>query len=122
MSDYVCPGCLSHDMAEDCFHSERDWELAEAMRDGVERLHPGPPQWTPLEGAWNFADDAQAVSDVVGDGPYRVEYSHPRNAQYDTIGLVNGRWLIGSTDDVADYIGDISELLAAVTEKGVDRR
>ena len=111
--EYICPGCAAHGMSEDCYHGPLDWVLAEAMLAGVARLHPEP---TRNEGPtpWDFVDDAEAVRDHVGEPPYSLTFTHP-GGDWASVGLVNGRYLIGLPDEEGDsptqYICDLTELI-----------
>lgn len=121
MTVYVCPGCQENGVAEECEHDERTWVLAEAMREAVRQMHPNEPPIPPIEMAWGFIDDAEALSGSVGEPPYSVEAFHPEDMNsYTTVGLVNGRYLfaIPNTDgDVtAEYIGDCGGRLVIVPE------
>lgn len=121
MSEYICPGCLANDVAEDCYHSEVSWLLAEAMRDGVEQLHPSTNDqgWEhgSITGAWYFVDGAMDVISDVGEPPYSITWTHP-GGRYATLGLVNGRHLIGIEEGEGeaptDYLGTIEPLLETV--------
>lgn len=119
MTDYVCPGCAANDNAEDCWHHEAAWPLAQAMRDAVERLHPETSArgqgWEPgsVTGAWYFIDDAEAVYEFVGPAPWDITFTHPGHG-WATVGIVNGRHVIGVEDGEGDipfgYIVDLVEL------------
>ena len=105
MSEYVCPGCIENNMAKECWHDAKTWELAEAFALG---LPGGPAEWgTPVGRAWAFIDDAEALSGSVGEPPYAVTMFHPNGrTNYTTVGLVNGRYLF-VVDEEIDLIGDV---------------
>lgn len=102
---YVCPGCQANGMADDCFHDEKMWALAEALSVG---LPGGPAEWgTPVDRAWAFIDDAEALVGSVGNPPYRVGMFHPAGRQSPTtVGVVNGRYLF-TVDEEAEFIVDV---------------
>lgn len=102
---YVCPGCQANGMAYDCFHDEKMWALAEALSVG---LPGGPAKWgTPVDRAWAFIDDAEALVGSVGNPPYRVGMFHPAGRQSPTtVGVVNGRYLF-TVDEEAEFIVDV---------------
>lgn len=106
MPEYVCPGCRAHDMADECWHDESMWKLAEALSVG---LPGGPATWgDPVERAWQFIDDAEGLAGSVGAPPYSVSMFHVggRPVAATTIGLVNGRYLF-TVDEEAQLIGDV---------------
>lgn len=106
MSEYVCPGCAANDMAEECWHDENAWALAQALASG---LPGGPEAWgTEVDRAWAFIDDAGALSGSVGPAPYAVTMLYPEKFEgYSTAGLVNGRYLFVTPDEgEAEFIGD----------------
>jgi hypothetical protein len=92
-------------MADECWHDEKTWTLAEALSVG---LPSGPATWgDPVKRAWAFIDDAEALMGDVGDPPYSVSMFHPVGvAPYTTVGLVNGRYLF-AVDEEATFIGDV---------------
>lgn len=118
MNGYTCPACANGDTPDEfCHHTPRQWELAEALRDGIERAHPeGAHPWSPLEGASLFIDDAEAIDGEVGEPPYSVGFTHP-GGNWATIGLVNARYLIGCEDvegeTVMSFLGDLADLIPA---------
>lgn len=109
MPDYICPGCQKNDMADECWHDQRTWELAQAIAIG---LPAGAATWgTEVDRAWAFIDDADALNGRVGEPPYTVVSFHPDTMEpYTTIGLINGRYLWampnGEGDCTAELIGD----------------
>lgn len=105
MSEYVCPGCRDSNMADECWHDEKTWTLAEALSIG---LPGGPATWgDPVKRAWAFIDDAEALMGDVGEPPYAVSMFHPGgHAPYTIVGLVNGRYLF-AVDEEATFIGDV---------------
>lgn len=106
MSEYVCPGCQANDMADECWHEAKTWELARALAVG---LPGGPATWgTDVDRAWAFIDDAEALTPDVGAAPYVVTMLYPEKfAGYSTVGMVNGRHLFVTPDEgEARYIGD----------------
>ena len=120
-TEYVCPGCRAHNIANECWHDERTWALAEAIRDAIKALHPDAPPIPPIEMAWGFIDDADALNGAVGEPPYTVEAFHPANMDaYTTIALVNSRYLIAvpnaEGDATAEFIGDCEDRLVIVPE------
>ncbi len=114
MSEYVCPGCVANNMAYECWHDQKTWDLAVALSLG---LPGGPATWgTADKRAAAFLDDAEALIESVGAPPYSVVMFHPegRSSNYTVIGLVNGRYLFAS-DEEAEFIGDCGARLTIHT-------
>lgn len=118
-----CPGCIEagESVWPYCHHSVAAWPLAEAMRDGISRLHQGDDWGTPTAMAFAFIDGAENVLDRVGPGPWTVEFTHP-GGRYATVGLVNGRYLIGvedgEGDKCIDFLGDLVDLIPIPPNSG----